>query len=127
MKIKTLKINKIYTNKYDFIKEIILKQLKLEKDIYDKFVEREKISPTLLEYGIALPHIVYDNIPEEIVYVISKYPIFWGIKHADSVNKIIFIMAKDRKRLNEILSKLALFIERRKGRIDEKNIYEIIF
>ncbi len=124
-----LKIANDYNDKPNLVSEVIGNLYKSHKNlIINAILDRENISPTILDMNIGVPHIVYDGLKEEsIIFALLKNPIYWGKNHAETVDKVFFILAKSRESLNTVLSKLAIFIQTKIGNINEKdyNLFKI--
>ena len=76
----------------------------------DLLLDREKLMPTALNNGIAVPH-TRDFLlkgPTDVVVVVSpKEPIDWGALDENPVHTLFFFFACDDKRHLHLLAKLA--------------------
>lgn len=118
-----LRINNDYNDKTQLIEEVINEVMASKQEtVIKKIIEREKISPTILDINISVPHIIYKYLDTEcVIFVMLKNPVYWGKKHAETVNKFFFILTKSREALNNVLTKIAIFVQNTKGNIHEKD------
>ncbi|MCD6579766.1 PTS sugar transporter subunit IIA [bacterium] len=116
-------IDNDYNDKNILIENIIKRSIKFQTEkIIDDLKKREDISPTILDINIGVPHTIYDGLEEELlIFIRLRNPIYWGKKHSETVNRVFFILTKSRKMLNRLLAELAIFIQNKKGNINEKN------
>ncbi|MFR6563873.1 MAG: PTS sugar transporter subunit IIA [Eubacterium ventriosum] len=62
----------------------------VNKDFFDDVMKREKIEPTAIGNGVAIPHGTPDNVIKPKVFVVRlAHPINWGGKMVDT----IFVLA----------------------------------
>jgi PTS system nitrogen regulatory IIA component len=102
------------TKKEDIIKEtmdVISPDLGMDPSVMsDLLLDREKLMPTALNNGIAVPH-TRDFLlkgPTDVVVVVSpKEPIDWGALDENPVHTLFFFFACDDKRHLHLLAKLA--------------------
>lgn len=109
----------VYTNisgdtKEEIIKATtkqIAKRLNLDAEVLaDMLLDRERLMPTALNCGIAVPH-TRDFLLKEhfdlIVAVFPKKPIEYGALDGQPVHSMFFLLASDDKRHLHLLAKLA--------------------
>ena len=102
------------TKKEDIIKEtmdVISPDLGMDPSVMsDLLLDREKLMPTALNNGIAVPH-TRDFLlkgPTDVVVVVSpKEPLDWGALDENPVHTLFFFFACDDKRHLHLLAKLA--------------------
>ena len=78
--------------------------------ISDLLIDREKLMPTALNNGIAVPHtrdFLLKGTTDVIVVVFPKQPIDWGALDDNPVHTLFFLFASDDKRHLHLLAKLA--------------------
>lgn len=78
--------------------------------ISDLLMDREKLMPTALNNGIAVPHtrdFLLKGTTDVIVVVFPKQPIDWGALDDNPVHTLFFLFACDDKRHLHLLAKLA--------------------
>jgi nitrogen PTS system EIIA component len=78
--------------------------------ISDLLMDREKLMPTALNNGIAVPHtrdFLLKGTTDVIVVVFPKKPIDWGALDDNPVHTLFFLFACDDKRHLHLLAKLA--------------------
>lgn len=76
----------------------------------DLLLDREKLMPTALNNGIAVPHtrdFLLKGPTDVVVVVFPKTPIDWGALDENPVHTIFFLFACDDKRHLHLLAKLA--------------------
>jgi len=76
----------------------------------DLFLDREKLMPTALNNGIAVPHtrvLLLKGPTDVVVVVFPKRPVDWGALDDNFVHTIFFLFACDDKRHLHLLAKLA--------------------
>lgn len=76
----------------------------------DLLLDREKLMPTALNNGIAVPHtrdFLLKGPADVVVVVFPKTPIHWGALDENPVHTIFFLFACDDKRHLHLLAKLA--------------------
>ncbi len=76
----------------------------------DLLLDREKLMPTALNNGIAVPHtrdFLLKGPTDVIVVVFPKEPIDWGALDENPVHTLFFLFACDDKRHLHLLAKLA--------------------
>lgn len=78
--------------------------------ISDLLMDREKLMPTALNHGIAVPHtreILLEGTTDVIVVVFPKEPIEWGALDDHPIHTLFFLFACNDKRHLHLLAKLA--------------------
>ena len=78
--------------------------------ITELLLDREKLMPTALNNGIAVPHtrdFLLKGPRDVIVVVFPKKPIDWGALDDNPVHTLFFLFASDDKRHLHLLAKLA--------------------
>ncbi|MBN2479211.1 MAG: PTS sugar transporter subunit IIA [Parachlamydiales bacterium] len=91
--------------------KVIAKNLSLDADVLtDLLLDRERLMPTALNHGIAVPHTRDFLIPKSydvvsIVYL--KNPIEYGALDGKKVKTLFFLFACDDKRHLNLLAKIA--------------------
>jgi PTS system nitrogen regulatory IIA component len=102
------------SKKEDLIKEtmeLIADQLSLDPAVISELLlDREKLMPTALNHGIAVPHtrdFLLKGPTDVIVVVFPKKPIEWGALDESPVHTLFFLFASDDKRHLHLLAKLA--------------------
>lgn len=76
----------------------------------DLLLDREKLMPTALNNGIAVPHtrdFLLKGPTDVVVVVFPKEPIDWGALDENPVHTLFFLFACDDKRHLHLLAKLA--------------------
>jgi PTS system nitrogen regulatory IIA component len=91
--------------------ELIAKDIHLDADIITELLlDREKLMPTALSHGIAVPH-TRDFLLQEsfdvVAIVFPKEPIEFGALDGEPVHTLFFLFACDDKRHLHLLAKLA--------------------
>ncbi|NGX49844.1 MAG: Nitrogen regulatory protein [Candidatus Anoxychlamydiales bacterium] len=108
-------INNIHgTTKEDVIKsavKIFAKNLSLDANVLtDLLLDREKLMPTSLNHGVAVPHTRDFLIPKSYDVVNVVYlnkPIEYGALDGEKVKTLFFLFASDDKRHLHLLAKIA--------------------
>lgn len=102
------------TKKEDLIRETmdrVSDDLGLDPNVMaDLLLDREKLMPTALNNGIAVPHtrdFLLKGPTDVVVVVFPKTPIDWGALDENPVHTIFFLFACDDKRHLHLLAKLA--------------------
>ncbi|MEM8727154.1 MAG: PTS sugar transporter subunit IIA [Chlamydiota bacterium] len=102
------------TEKEDFIRETmshVSDDLGMDPDVMvDLLLDREKLMPTALNNGIAVPHtrdLLLKGPTDVIIVVFPKIPIDWGALDENPVHTVFFLFACDDKRHLHLLAKLA--------------------
>lgn len=127
------------SNKEDLIRETmgrVSDKLGMDPDVMaDLLLDREKLMPTALNNGIAVPHTRDSHLkgPTDVVVVVfPKKPIDWGALDENPVHTIFFLFACDDKRHLHLLAKLAHLsshdeaLDLMKSRPHEKDLFEYI-
>jgi nitrogen PTS system EIIA component len=91
--------------------KILAKELKLDADVLtDLLLDRERLMPTALSNGIAVPH-TRDFLLQESFDVVSvvflQKPIDYGALDGQKVHTLFFLFACDDKRHLHLLAKIA--------------------
>lgn len=76
----------------------------------DLLLDREKMMPTALNKGIAVPHtrdFLLKGPTDVVVVVFPKKPVDWGALDENPVHTLFFLFASDDKRHLHLLAKLA--------------------
>lgn len=103
--------------------------------ISELLLDREKLMPTALNHGIAVPHtrdFLLKGPTDVIVVVFPKKPIDWGALDENPVHTLFFLFACDDKRHLHLLAKLAHLssndeaLELLKSRPDKKELLDYI-
>ncbi len=93
--------------------KIIAQNLSLDADILtEMLMDREKLMPTTLNHGIAVPHtrdFLLQKPYDVITVVYPKNPIEYGALDGKKVHALFFLFACDDKRHLHLLAKLAHF------------------
>ncbi len=98
-------------------------------------IDREKLMPTALNHGIAVPHardFLLKGSVDMITVVFLKQPIEWGALDDKPVHTLFFLFATDDKRHLQLLTKLAHLssneeaLELFQSRPDKKELLEYI-
>lgn len=91
--------------------ERVADDLKVDPNVMvDLLLDREKLMPTALNNGIAVPHtrdFVLKGPTDVVVVVFPKTPIDWGALDEKPVHTLFFLFACDDKRHLHLLAKLA--------------------
>jgi len=102
------------TKKEDLIRETmdrVSDDLGMDPNVMaDLLLDREKLMPTALNNGIAVPHtrdFLLKGPTDVVVVVFPKTPIDWGALDENPVHTIFFLFACDDKRHLHLLAKLA--------------------
>lgn len=101
-------------------------------DVYKKeVVDREKIIPTAVGKGIAIPHAKTDVVEDFFITIgIDKKGIDWKALDGDPVNLIFLVSGpEEHKKYLQIISKLVLCVKnkkRLKAIINSSNVEEVI-
>jgi nitrogen PTS system EIIA component len=102
------------TNKKEVIEEsvkIISQSLGLDADILtEMLMDRERLMPTTLNHGIAVPHtrdFLLQKSFDVVTVVYPKNPIEYGALDGKKVHTLFFLFACDDKRHLHLLAKLA--------------------
>lgn len=89
----------------------VAEMLQLDQDVLMRlFLEREKLMPTALANGVAVPHtreFLLDGLFDVIVVVYLHEPISWGAIDHKPVHTLFFLFACDDKRHLSLLAKIA--------------------
>ncbi|MCB1108072.1 MAG: PTS sugar transporter subunit IIA [Chlamydiia bacterium] len=78
--------------------------------ISELLLDREKLAPTALNNGIAVPHtreFLFKGPSDLITVVYPKHPVEWGALDGQPVHTLFFLFSCDDKRHLHLLSKLA--------------------
>lgn len=81
--------------------------------ITDLLKDREKLLPTVLRKGIAVPHPqeCLENLNSDYIFVVSLHdPIDYGSLDEEKVHTLFFLFSKSDRRHLQLLSKLADFV-----------------
>ncbi|MBI5273910.1 MAG: PTS sugar transporter subunit IIA [Chlamydiales bacterium] len=106
--------NSTATTKEELIKETtkeIAQKFHLDEDvIVDLLLDRERLMPTALNQGFAVPHtrdfLLKDGF-DAVIIVFPKNPIDWGALDGMLVHTVFFLFACDDKHHLNLLAKLA--------------------
>lgn len=89
----------------------IAPKLELDANIVSELLlDRERLAPTALSYGIAVPHtreIVLPNSHNVIALVYPSLPISYGSLDGKDVHAMFFLFASDNKQHLHLLAKIA--------------------
>ena len=96
--------------------QVIAQKLKLDTDVLTELLlDRERLMPTGLNHGIAVPH-TRDFLLQEpfdvVTVVYPKKPISYGSLDGVDVHSLFFLFACDDKRHLHLLAKLAHLVNR---------------
>lgn len=127
------------TKKEDLIKETmdrVSNDLGMDPLVMTELLlDREKLMPTALNNGIAVPHtrdLVLEGPTDIVVVVFPKKPIDWGALDENPVYALFFLFACDDKRHLHLLAKLAHLssneevLELLRSRPEKKELLEYI-
>ena len=105
-----------HRNKETIFEEVLTRaaeDLKLDVEMLKgHFLEREKLMPTALTNGVAVPHtreFLLDGLFDVIYVVYLDRPIDWGAMDHRPVHTLFFLFACDDKRHLSLLAKIAHF------------------
>ncbi|MEM7175551.1 MAG: PTS sugar transporter subunit IIA [Chlamydiota bacterium] len=91
--------------------EAVASDLALDPSVMTELLlDREKLMPTALNHGIAVPHtrdFLFKGQTDVVVVVFPKEPIDWGALDQQLVKVLFFLFACDDKRHLHLLAKLA--------------------
>lgn len=94
--------------------EKLAPKLDLDANIVTELLlDREKLAPTAIGHGIAIPHtreIVLENSRDLIAVVFPKEPIAYGALDGIDVHTMFFLFASESKQHLHLLSKIAHMI-----------------
>jgi len=94
-----------------FTMKAVADKLELDANIVtDLLLDREKLAPTALNHGIAIPHtreIILEKSCDFILVVYPKHPIKFGALDGEPVHTLFFLFASDNKRHLHLLAKIA--------------------
>ena len=94
--------------------EIIAPTLNLDASVLsDLLLDRERLMPTALNNGIAVPHtreFLIKKPYDVIVVVYPNKPLEWGALDGEPVHTLFFLFASNDKRHLHLLAKIAHFI-----------------
>ncbi|GAB4190791.1 MAG: PTS sugar transporter subunit IIA [Simkaniaceae bacterium] len=86
-------------------------ELSLDADVLSELLlDREKLMPTALNHGVAVPHtrdFLLKGSSDVVAIVFPKKPIDWGALDGEKVHTLFFLFACDDKRHLHLLAKLA--------------------
>ena len=101
-------------NKEDLINktmEMVSQQLSLDRIVISELLlDRERLMPTALNKGIAVPHArdAFLKKPHDVIVILfPKEPIDWGALDGEPVHTLFFLFACNEKRHLHLLAKLA--------------------
>jgi PTS system nitrogen regulatory IIA component len=125
-----LKINAVVENKEEAIRLVaslakksgVLKKVS-EKEIFEKIMDREKLSSTGFGRGIAIPHCAIDGIEEFVIGIITlPQGVDFASMDKKPVKLIVFIVLPANKRTEHVrvLSRISNSLK------DENNINELL-
>lgn len=81
-------------------------------DFFDKVLERETLSSTVISEHIAIPHSISDEIDEsKIAVFLSEKPIKWTRESSVNIVFLLAIAPKDKQRLQEFFEFLYKFLQ----------------
>lgn len=99
--------------------EIIAPVLGLDASVLaDLLLDRERLMPTALNKGIAVPHtreFLIKKPYDVVVVVYPDKPVNWGALDGEPVHTLFFLFASDDKRHLHLLAKIAHFISEQEG------------
>lgn len=99
--------------------EIIAPGLGLDANVLsDLLLDRERLMPTALNKGIAVPHtreFLIKKPYDVVVVVYPKEPVNWGALDGEPVHTLFFLFASNDKRHLHLLAKIAHFISDQQG------------
>ncbi len=81
-----------------------------EETLVKELTEREQLGSTGIGYGIALPHVVSNNVQQPFAIVVRlKHPVNWNSVDSEPVRLLIFLFApeKDRHLYLNLLAEIA--------------------
>ena len=91
--------------------KMISKDLEIDADVCTELlIERERLQPTALNYGIGIPHTrdtLLNNHFDAVTVVFPKEPIPYGALDGEPVHTLFFLFACDDKRHLHLLAKIA--------------------
>ncbi len=94
--------------------EVIAPGLGLDGNVLsDLLLDRERLMPTALNKGIAVPHtreFLIKKPFDVVVVVYPKQPVDWGALDGEPVHTLFFLFASNDKRHLHLLAKIAHFI-----------------
>jgi PTS system nitrogen regulatory IIA component len=94
--------------------EVIAPGLGLDVNVLsDLLLDRERLMPTALNKGIAVPHtreFLIKKPFDVVVVVYPKQPVDWGALDGEPVHTLFFLFASNDKRHLHLLAKIAHFI-----------------
>ena len=89
----------------------IAKYLQADGEVLTELLlEREKLMPTALNHGIAIPHTrdtLFQQNQDKIFVLFLEKPILYGALDGESVHTLFFLFASDDKRHLHLLAKIA--------------------
>lgn len=116
--------------------EAVAEDLSLDPTVLtDLLLDRERLMPTALNNGIAVPHtrdFLLKGPTDVVIVVFPKKPIAWGALDDAPVHTLFFLFASDDKKHLHLLAKLAHFssndgaIERIRSNPNKKELLNYI-
>ncbi len=101
-------------NKEQVIRSVMVSEaprLGLDPEVISELLlDREKLMPTALNHGIAVPHardLVVEKSCDRVIVVFPQYPIPYGALDGEPVHTLFFLFASEDKRHLHLLAKLA--------------------
>ena len=101
----------------------------------DLLLDREKLMPTALSHGIAVPHtrdFLLEGASDVVAVVFPKEPLDWGALDHEPVHTLFFLFACDDKRHLHLLAKIAHLsskpkaLEHLRSRPEKKELLEYL-
>lgn len=99
---------------FEYVAQKVAPKLGLDVAVLiDLLKDREKLLPTILRKGVAVPHPqeCLENLNCDYIFVASlRHPIYYGNLDEEKVHTLFFLFSKSDKRHLQLLSKLADFV-----------------
>lgn len=83
------------------------------ESVSELLLERERLMPTALNGGVAVPHtreLLLGGLFDAVVVVFLKNPVDWGALDGNPVHTLFFLFACDDKRHLNLLAKIAHYV-----------------